>query len=125
MSIRVNRRRFLQVGAAGTLGYFYTGSAMSVVRAQGSNERLKVAGIGVGGKGSSDIDQAGALMEVVALCDIDAKRLGDKTKKWPAAKGFSDFRKIAIWWRVFGRRVCSSHTKSAGGAARSKGKPSF
>ena len=94
MSIRVNRRRFLQVGAAGSLGYLYTGPAFSVARAAGSNDRLKVAGIGVGGKGSSDIDQAGSLMEVTALVDIDEKRLGDKTKKWPQAKGFSDFRKL-------------------------------
>ncbi|MFO0825260.1 MAG: hypothetical protein U0792_19425 [Gemmataceae bacterium] len=34
--------------------------------ALGANEKIRLAGIGIGGKGSSDIDQAGGLMEVVA-----------------------------------------------------------
>ncbi len=41
----------------------------------------RFAGIGVGGKGSSDIDQAGKLGEIVALCDIDdepARRQGQE-----------------------------------------------
>jgi predicted dehydrogenase len=83
----------LQAGAAG-LGYLYTGPAFSVVKAAGANDRLRVAGIGVGGKGSSDIDQAAALMEVVAVCDIEDARLNAKTKKWPSAKGFVDYRKL-------------------------------
>ena len=95
MSARLNRRRFLQVSsAAAGLGYLYTGDAVSVVRAAGANDRLKVAGVGVGGKGSSDIDQAGNLMEVVALCDIDDNHLAPKAKKWPEAKTFFDFRKM-------------------------------
>ena len=93
MSSRPNRRRFLQAGAAG-LGYLYTGPALSVARAAGANGRLGVAGIGVGGKGSSDIDQAGELMDVVAVVDIDDKSLAAKTKKWPSAKGFYDYRKL-------------------------------
>jgi predicted dehydrogenase len=55
---------------------------------------LKVAGIGVGGKGSSDIDQAGGLMTVTAICDVDDKMLAPKQKKWPEAKVFKDFRKL-------------------------------
>lgn len=94
MSLNVNRREFLQAGAVGALGYLYTGPAISVARAQGANERLRVAGIGVGGKGSSDIDQAGELMQVVAVCDIDTQRLSPKAKKWPDAKQFQDFRKL-------------------------------
>ncbi len=95
MSARLNRRNFLKAGsAAAGLGYFYTGPAISVVRAQGSNGKLRVAGIGVGGKGSSDIDQAGSLMEVTALCDIDENNLGKKAQKWPDAKTFFDFRQL-------------------------------
>src|SRR6185312_9518156 len=59
-----------------------------------ANERLKVAGIGVGGKGSSDINDAGSLMEVVALCDVDAANLASKSNKWSKAKTFTDFRKL-------------------------------
>ena len=94
MSKRLNRRDVLKASAAGTLGYFAIGPAFSAARAQGANGRLHVAGIGVGGKGSSDIDQAGNLMDVVAVVDIDEKNLGAKTKKWEKAKGFHDYRKL-------------------------------
>jgi predicted dehydrogenase len=94
MSKRLNRRDVLKASAAGTLGYFIAGPAYSAARAQGANGRLHVAGIGVGGKGSSDIDQAGNLMDVVAVVDIDEKYLGAKTKKWEKAKGFHDYRKL-------------------------------
>jgi predicted dehydrogenase len=93
MSRRVTRRQALAASAA-SLGYLYTSPAFSAARIADANERLKVAGIGVGGKGSSDIDNAGSLMEVVALCDVDAANLGSKSKKWPEAKTFTDFRKL-------------------------------
>jgi predicted dehydrogenase len=93
MARQLTRRQMLGTTAA-ALGYFHLGPAVSVARIQGSNGKLRVAGIGVGGKGSSDIDQAGNLMEVVALCDVDADFLGNKARKWPSAKTFSDFRKL-------------------------------
>src|SRR6188472_1446708 len=94
MTTRITRRRALKLGAAGSLGYLLTGPSFSVRRAYGANEKLRVAGIGVGGKGSSDIEQAGALMEVVALCDIDDQRLGGRAATWPTAKKFFDYRKM-------------------------------
>ena len=93
MNRRLTRRQALAASAA-SLGYLYTSPAFSAERIADANERLKVAGIGVGGKGSSDIDNAGELMEVVALCDVDSDYLGSKAKKWPKAKTFSDFRKL-------------------------------
>ncbi|MFO0847250.1 MAG: Gfo/Idh/MocA family oxidoreductase [Gemmataceae bacterium] len=94
MSARLNRRRFLQASSAAGLGYLFTGPAASVSKAFGANDKLRVAGIGIGGKGSSDIDQAGNLMDVVALCDIDDKFMAPKAKKWPSAKTFADYRKL-------------------------------
>jgi len=55
---------------------------------------LQFAGIGVGGKGSGDIDQAGNLGEVVAICDCDEKHLEPKAKKWSGAKKYTDFRQL-------------------------------
>jgi predicted dehydrogenase len=80
--------------SAATLGYFHLAPAFSAAKVAGANEKLTVAGIGVGGKGGSDIDHAGSLMEVVALCDVDTGLLGDKSSKWPKAKTFSDYRKL-------------------------------
>lgn len=94
MTPQFNRRGFLGAGAAG-LGYFYTATARSATRAaQKPNETLRIAGIGVGGKGSSDIDQAGNVGRVVALCDIDDRHLAPKVQKWPEAKVFHDFREL-------------------------------
>jgi predicted dehydrogenase len=58
------------------------------------NERPRFACIGVGGKGSSDTDHVGEIGDVVALCDIDANRLGKKAEKFSSAKKYSDFRKL-------------------------------
>jgi len=88
----LNRRDFLGASAAG-LGYFYTADAISAVRAADKpSEKIRIAGIGIGGKGSSDIDQAGEVGEVVALCDIDANNLSAKLKKFPKAEQFFDYR---------------------------------
>src|ERR1044072_5387279 len=63
-------------------------------RVFGANDRIYFAGIGVNGKGSSDIDQAGNLGEVVALCDCDDNSLAAKAKRFPKAKHYFDYRKM-------------------------------
>jgi predicted dehydrogenase len=93
MARRITRRQMLAASAA-SLGYLHLAPAISAARVQGANGKLRVAGIGVNGKGSSDIDQAANLMEVIALCDVDDGRLAPKAKQWPEAKTFSDFRRI-------------------------------
>jgi hypothetical protein len=51
------------------------------LRAQGANERINIACIGVGGKGGSDTDSAFKLGgNIVALCDIDSNTLNGKHK---------------------------------------------
>jgi predicted dehydrogenase len=94
MSDQITRRQALQFGAAGALGYLFTGPAASVARCAGAADRLRVAGVGVGGKGSSDIDQAGQVMQVVALCDIDEQRLDKKASAFRPAKKYFDYRKL-------------------------------
>jgi predicted dehydrogenase len=94
MTRHITRRRALQLGAAGTLGYLFTGTNLSVGRVYGANDRLRVAGVGIGGKGSGDIEQAGKFMDVVALCDIDGERLDKRAQTWPSAKKYFDYRKL-------------------------------
>ena len=43
---------------------------------------------------AGDIDQAGNLGDVVALCDCDDNSLQPKLKKWPNARSFYDYRKF-------------------------------
>ena len=48
----------------------------------------------IGGKGRSDSDHAGQFGNIVAICDIDANRLGKKGEQYPKAKQYADFRKL-------------------------------
>jgi predicted dehydrogenase len=94
MNPDLNRRTFFAAGAVG-LGYFFTAPAYSAQRTgRKPNETLQLAGIGIGGKGSSDIDQAAKLGEVIALCDVDDRHLAPKIKKWPSAKVYHDYREM-------------------------------
>jgi len=105
MSDHLDRRLFLGSGAA-ALGYFFTADALSATRAaETPSEPLRFAGIGVGGKGQSDILNAARVGRVVALCDIDEgertetlNRKDKKGKEPPLSdshpKLYTDFRKM-------------------------------
>jgi hypothetical protein len=61
----------------------------------GSNDKISVACIGVGGKGDSDSNEVGKCGgAVVALCDVDEKNLNKKAQKYPEAKKYRDYRKL-------------------------------
>ena len=98
----LSRRHFIKYS---TVTATVLGLAPAFLRGQNLNERINIACIGVGGKGSSDTDSAFALGgNIVALCDIDANTLNGKhnTLKTRAtkdnrtydAKLFKDFRKM-------------------------------
>ena len=61
-----------------------------------ANAKLRVAGIGVGGMGSSDLSQIASHpdVKVVALCDVDSTRIAEAKKLYPEAAEFSDFREM-------------------------------
>lgn len=60
-----------------------------------ANNKLNVAGIGVGGQGGWDLDNVAGLGEnLVALCDPDLARAGDTFKKYPRAVIYRDFRRM-------------------------------
>lgn len=92
----LQRRSFLKASAfIGTACGF---TAASWNRVWGANEKLRVASIGTGGKGWSDLTGVAASPQVavVALCDIDssAQHLGKAAEKYPQAQQFSDWRKL-------------------------------
>ena len=85
---RISRRKFVATATAASFAFTYIPR-----RVWGANDRLCVAGIGVGGQGGQDIKgvaQAGAT--VVALCDVDASRARSSIQGFPAAKVYHDFR---------------------------------
>ncbi|HEY7314825.1 MAG TPA: Gfo/Idh/MocA family oxidoreductase [Gemmataceae bacterium] len=96
LSQQHSRRCFLKgalaAGGAATL------TALSWSRVLGANERLRVASVGVAGKGWSDHTSVAASphVEIVALCDVDEgkERLGKAAEKYPSARRFMDWRRL-------------------------------
>ncbi len=89
MQRKLDRRQILKAAT--------WGSAFTIIpsSAWGANERIHLAGIGVGGKGAgevSDLTAAGATFS--ALCDVDATRAAKSFKNNPKAKIYTDFREM-------------------------------
>jgi predicted dehydrogenase len=89
MPHRITRRKFLLGSAAGVAALKRHGWA----KAQSPNEKLDVAVIGVGGRGRANLAGVGG-QNVVALCDVDANRLGKAAAAFPRAQTFADFRRM-------------------------------
>ncbi len=109
-SNRIIRRRFLQQAAAfGGAGAWL---AASRSRVMGANDRLRVAAIGVGGKGWSDVTSVAASphVEVVTLCDIDegSQFLGRAAEKFSHAKRETDWRRVLDHAREFDAVIVST-----------------
>ncbi|MGA0846719.1 MAG: Gfo/Idh/MocA family protein, partial [Luteolibacter sp.] len=89
----ISRRSFVAKTGVG-LGSALFG-APAIVRGQNLNSKIRLASIGVGGKGSSDVAGAAACgLEVVALCDVDAGPLQKMASRFPKAAKFKDFRQM-------------------------------
>ncbi len=96
MPARSTRRQFLKNAAAA--GTILPLTAASWSRVYGANGKLRVASVGCGGKGWSDLTATAASpqVEVVSLCDIDESKphLGQAAEKYPQAKRYTDWRKL-------------------------------
>ena len=91
MSNRINRRQMLRNTSLAGVGLWL--SSGQAGRAQSPNEKLNIAGIGVGGRGASDVNGC-ASENMVALCDVDDRRAAATFKRYPKAKIYRDFRKL-------------------------------
>ncbi len=89
----VTRRRFLQSSSAAAFAATFVPS-----RAFGANDRVRLAAIGVGGKGATDIqDLSRAGAEIVALCDVTESppKKGRQVRKlFARAPFYQDFRRM-------------------------------
>src|SRR6266567_2459780 len=90
MNLRsVTRRQFVKRAVLAT-----TALSMPFVARRnvlGANGRLNIAGIGVGGKGASDVANVDN-ENIYALCDVDEVNAAGSFQKYPQAKRFKDFR---------------------------------
>lgn len=90
---RTSRRQFMKTSTAATFGV-WVASQSSFAQNDSPNQQVQVASIGVGGKGFSDMEQAGQFGKVVAICDVDERHLGSAAEKFPEAEQFSDYREL-------------------------------
>ncbi len=88
-----NRRSFLKSAGVTAAGFWVAGG-VSARAGESPNERLGMASIGIGGKGQSDSQDAANHGDMVAICDVDKNRLSGALKRFPKAKGYTDFRKM-------------------------------
>ncbi|HEX3869217.1 MAG TPA: Gfo/Idh/MocA family oxidoreductase [Pirellulales bacterium] len=94
MSHRRQRRDFLKLTTLTGVGYWVAGSTSPATASTSPNERIRIACIGVGGKGRSDSDNAAQVGDIVAICDCDDKTLDTAAKKFEKAEKFFDFREM-------------------------------
>ena len=92
MPMPISRRQMLRTTAAAAGVWTMTGR-LSVGRAASPNEKLNIAGIGVGGRGAANV-QGVASENLVALCDVDESRAAKTFEQFPQAKRYKDFRKM-------------------------------
>lgn len=88
----MDKRTFLKSTALLTSASLLPSSLWALDKA----DKLRTAHIGVGGMGMEDLKAIASheSVEVVALCDVDAKRLAVAAEMHPAAKTFSDYRQL-------------------------------
>ena len=86
----MNKRDFLKTTGAIALGAFIP----SPVWAMSTNKHLRTAHIGVSSMGMADLKSISShkLVDVVALCDVDANALKAAKKMFPKAKTYKDYR---------------------------------
>ncbi|RYZ51284.1 MAG: Gfo/Idh/MocA family oxidoreductase, partial [Chitinophagaceae bacterium] len=92
-----SRRDFIRNTAVTAAGFFIV--PRFVLGGKGyvaPSDRLQVAGIGVGGKGESDIMSffKSGKADIAFLCDVDDRRAAKSIKAFPKAKYYKDYREM-------------------------------
>jgi predicted dehydrogenase len=93
-SLKLNRRKFLRgTAAAAAAFYIAPGSPLRGAPKLSANDKVNIAGIGIGSRGGADLDEITAEMQnIIALCDVDSKYAGKEFGKHPNAQRFTDYR---------------------------------
>lgn len=93
---RMNRRRFL--GSAAAVAATAAVLPRHAVAGSGHtppSDKLRLAFVGVGGRGATDLKSLADLEQhVVALCDVDQDRAAASLAKYPGAKQYHDYRRM-------------------------------
>src|SRR5690606_21279904 len=92
-----SRRSFIKAAGVASAGFVIV--PRHVLGGKGflaPSDRLLVAGIGVGGKGRSDLAKfyESGKADIAFLCDVDDRQAKDSVEKFPKAKYYKDWREM-------------------------------
>src|SRR6187551_1716786 len=98
MKIKKNnsRRNFLKTSSMAAAGFFIVPRQVLGRGFIAPSDKLNIAGIGVGGKGESDLAEFAKSpnVNIVALCDVDDREAAKSRKKFEKATYYKDFREM-------------------------------
>lgn len=93
-SAGLTRRRFIYTSVLTTGATLVSGPVFAAApRKLSANDKLNIAAIGCGGKGSSDLQFCGT-ENIVALCDVSESAATEARRRYPNAKFYKDFREL-------------------------------
>lgn len=91
---KFTRRQFLRSTTVSAAAFMVVpGGILGLRGADSANQKLNLAGIGIGGQGAHDLSQMES-ENIVALCDVDKNYAARTFKKYPKAKQFTDYRQM-------------------------------
>ena len=96
----MNKREFIKTASTLSSIAFLPSGAWALAK----EKRLRTAHIGVGNMGAADLEAISSheMVDVVALCDVDANNLAAAHQKHPKAKTFSDYR---VLFEEMGKKI--------------------
>jgi predicted dehydrogenase len=90
----LTRRQFLRGATLATTALMVVpGAVLGLRGAASANQKLNLAGIGIGGQGAHDLSQMQS-ENIVALCDVDKSYAAHVFKRYPRAQQFTDYRQM-------------------------------
>ena len=95
-SAQPSRRSFIRNSALAAAGFYIIPRHVMGKGFIAPSDKLQIAGIGVGGKGESDIWNffQGGKADIAYLCDVDERQMVTSKSRFPKAKIYKDFREL-------------------------------
>jgi predicted dehydrogenase len=89
-----SRRKFIRNSAVAGAGFFIVPRHVVGRGFVAPSDKLRIAGIGAGGKGTSDLAEFAKSpnVSIVALCDVDDRQATKSRQSFPNAPYYKDFR---------------------------------
>ncbi|MES2331533.1 MAG: Gfo/Idh/MocA family oxidoreductase [Bacteroidota bacterium] len=91
-----SRRSFIRNTALAAAGFYIVPRHVLGRGFVAPSDKLQVAGVGAGGKGTSDLKSIleSGKADVAFLCDVDTRSMTESVKRFPNAKIYKDYREM-------------------------------